>query len=129
MLEIRTVSASGGELGLDTILPGDIAQAMEVERQRSLRKPSGYRVVSDGREHAVVRLRKSGFVIEADGRPPLRGYADVMHGDDRVLRGLVVCIWARDGQVGYEFKREGGGLDVPVDYVRPNHAGLLDAPN
>ena len=113
---------------MDAILPGSIATALEAERQRENRRPSAYRVVAGGRDHTVVRLGKSGFVIEADGRPPLRGYADIMRGDERILRGLVVCTWARDGQVGYEFKREGSGADVPVDYVLPDHAGLLNAP-
>lgn len=114
---------------MDAILPGNIAAALEVERQRQIRHTSAYRVIAGGRDHAVVHLSKSGFVIEADGRPPLRGYADIMRGEERILRGLVVCTWARDGRVGYEFKRDNSGANVPADYVLPMHSGLLDAPN
>lgn len=114
---------------MDAILPGNIATALEDQRQRELRHASAFRVVAGGRDHAVVKLAKSGFVIEADGRPPLRGYADIMRGDERILRGLVVCTWARDGLVGYDFKRDGFGNNVPVDYVLPTHSGLLDAPS
>ena len=71
-----------------------------------------------------MELTESGFVIEAEGRPPLRGYADIFRGDDRVLRGLVVCSWAQDGLVGYEFKRDTTGAEVSADHVRPDHAAL-----
>lgn len=114
---------------MDAILPGNVAMALEAQRQRDLRHISSYRVVTDGRSHSVVHLSKTGFVIEADGRPPLRGYADIMRGEERIVRGLVVCTWARNGHVGYEFKRDSTGTVVPVDYVMPGHAGLLDAPS
>lgn len=114
---------------MDAILPGNVATALEAQRQRDLRHSSSFRVVAGGRSHPVVHLGKSGFVIEADGRPPLRGYADIIRGEERILRGLVVCTWARNGHVGYEFKRDGGGTVVPADYVMPAHAGLLDAPS
>ncbi|MEM7057442.1 MAG: hypothetical protein AAF557_07630 [Pseudomonadota bacterium] len=114
---------------MDEILPGDVATALEAQRQRNLRHQAAYSVVADGQSHPIVHLGKTGFVIEADGRPPLRGYADIMRGDDRILRGLVVCTWARNGHVGYEFKRDGTGTIVPADYVMPAHTGLLDAPS
>ena len=67
-------------------------------------------------------------VIEAQGRPPLRGYTDIFHGEERVLHGLVVCTWAKDGLVGYEFKRDTTGGEVRPDHAPPEHSGLLTGP-
>lgn len=114
---------------MEAILPGSVATALEAQRQRDLRHSAAFRVVADGRSHPVVHLGKSGFVIEADGRPPLRGFADIMRGDERIMRGLVLCTWARNGHVGYEFKRDGTGTVVPADYVMPDHAGLIEGPS
>lgn len=62
-------------------------------------------------EHRCHRLTEKGFEIEADGRPPLRGFVDLLRGGERVARLLVVCSWARHGRVGYEVKRGSlGGL-------------------
>ena len=54
-----------------------------------------------------------------------RGNADIFRGDERVLRGLVICSWAQDGLVGYEFKRGTADGTAPADYVRGPVAGLL----
>jgi len=110
---------------MDTILPGTGAGPAAGGRSA---KSGRLRVRTAAGEHAVTELTPRGFVIAADGRPPLRGYADIFRGDERVVHGLVVCSWARDGQVGYEFKRGGRGDDVPADYVRPAHSRLLPAP-
>jgi hypothetical protein len=75
-----------------------------------------------------MELNDSGFVIEADGLPHLRGFVEIMLGDERIARRLVVFAWARDGLVGYEFKHDAASRETPPDYVKPERLGLLDAP-
>lgn len=65
----------------------------------------------------VVELSGQGFVITADGRPPLRGFADIFRGNERVLRGLVTCAWTEEGRVGYEFKHATQAAPIGVDHV------------
>lgn len=113
---------------MDALIPADIVGAMDVARRNSERTRARYRVIAGEREHPVMELTDTGFVIEADGRPPLRGYADVFLGERRVLRSLVVCDWARDGLVGYDFKHDNSGCEVPADYARSDIAGLLSPP-
>ena len=113
---------------MDTTLPEDIAGALELARRRETRTRSRLRVRVGDRDHQVMELNTNGFTIEADGRPPLRGYADIFRGEERILRGLVMCTWARDGLVGYEFKRDTVGGAIAPDHVPPAHAGLLDSP-
>ena len=113
---------------MDIVIPSEIAGAIEVARRDEVRRKSPYRVRSGQRLHTVFEWTPDGFVIESDGRPPLRGDAEVLRGDERVLQSLVICTWARDGLVGYEFKRDNSGCEVPADYVRPAHGGLLPSP-
>ena len=114
---------------MDTILPAGFSGANEMHRRTTLRRESRLRVSNDGQDHVVMELTDTGFVIEADGRPPLRGYADIFRGENRVLHGLVQCSWADDGLVGYEFKRDTAGAEVSPDHVPPVHAGLLEGPH
>ena len=111
---------------MDAFIPTEVTGAVIKAERDELRQRSRFRVRMGRAEHTVMELTASGFVIEAEGRPPLRGYTDIFRGDERVLHGLVVCAWERDGMVGYEFKREVGGREVPADYVLPDHAGLLE---
>ena len=113
---------------MDIELRGEIAGAIEVKRRDAMRRRSRFRVVAEDRDHRILDLKDDGFVIEADGRPPLRGYVEIFLGEDRVDRQLVVCDWARDGLVGYSFKRDSAGADVPADYAASELAGLIAGP-
>ena len=110
---------------MDAAIPEHISTALSERAERRRELPVNYRVRAGEREARVLQLATDGFVIEADGRPPLRGYADIFRGDERILRGLVIVSWAREGKVGYEFKRGTTDGTMPVDYVRGPVAGLL----
>ncbi|MEM9045672.1 MAG: hypothetical protein AAGC81_13355 [Pseudomonadota bacterium] len=113
---------------MDIAPRSEIAGVLAKKSRDTLRLRSRFRVIAQGRDHRIMELSAEGFVIEADGRPPLRGYVEIFDGDERVDRRLVLCDWARDGLVGYEFKRDGAGNDVPTDYVPSVIAGLIEGP-
>ncbi|MEM7178843.1 MAG: hypothetical protein AAGD47_11250 [Pseudomonadota bacterium] len=73
-------------------------------------------------------LTEGGFVIESEGRPPLPGYVEIFRGDDCIDRRLVICEWARDGLVGYRFKRASRNGRVAADYAPGGLAGLIAGP-
>ncbi|MEM1345861.1 MAG: hypothetical protein AAGI34_14955 [Pseudomonadota bacterium] len=110
---------------MDSVLPPGISSEIETARRNRVRARARHSVVAGTRRHAVLSLSADSLVIEADGRPPLRGFVDILEGERRIDRRLVVCSWAEDGLVGYEFKRDGIGMAVAADYVPPGHAGLL----
>ena len=113
---------------MESDLPPGLASEIELARRNRTRRSGRYAVVAGRRRHPVMSLSATGFSIEADGRPPLRGFVDILDGETRIDRRLVICSWARDGLVGYEFKRDGAGSEVAPDHVPPAHAGLLGAP-
>lgn len=65
----------------------------------------------------VTKMSDNGFVITADGRPPLRGFADILKGNDLVRHGLVTCAWQEGDQVGYEFKHATFAAPIAPDYA------------
>ena len=114
---------------METELPPGVASALERDRRRQRRRQSRYRVAAADRLYPVIELSAGGFVIEAEAPPHMRGYVDILEGEERLARCLVVCVSAEDGLVGYEFKRESAIGGVPADHVAPVHAGLLGAPD
>jgi hypothetical protein len=113
---------------MESVIPGDVLSALEVGRRNVRKMRTRHLVVAGDREHRIMRLTDTGFVIEADGLPHLRGYVDIMRGEERIARRLAVVDWARDGMVAYEFKHDAADRETPADYVMPERLGLLDAP-
>lgn len=113
---------------MDTRLPDGLEAEREVARRNQLRRRTRFRVVAGERSHPVMELTRAGFVIEADGRPHLRGYVELLEGERLVTRRLAICTWARDGLVGYEFKRDTAGGEVAPDHVPPEHVALIAGP-
>jgi hypothetical protein len=113
---------------MESILPEDVLSALDVGRRNVRKMMTRHLVVAGDREHRIMRLTDSGFVIESDGLPHLRGYVDIMRGEERIARRLAVVDWARDGLVAYEFKHDASSRETPADYVMPERLGLLDAP-
>lgn len=113
---------------MESILPGEVLSEIEIDRRNSRRARTRHLVVAGERQHRVMELTETGFVIEAEGLPHLRGYVEILLGEERIARRLVVFAWARDGLVGYEFKHDATSREAPADYVKPIHLGLLDAP-
>lgn len=113
---------------MDQFLPSDVLSEMECARLRRRRARAAHLVVVGDRRHDILELSEKGFVIEADGLPHLRGYVDIMRGEERITRRLAVFAWAENGLVAYEFKHEGAAREVPADHVPPEHRGLLPGP-
>ena len=114
---------------MDTVLPSDLAGNLPGTRTRSARRGAPYSVRWADVELPVVELTQNGFILQADDPPPMPGYADIFQGDERILYGLAMCTWARDGLVGYEFKRGSAAQPVRPDHAPPAHEGLLNPPD
>ena len=113
---------------MDAVFPTEATGAANTVARTARRGRAPYSVRWAEGELPVVELTPTGFVVEAEAPPHLRGFTDIFQGDERVLHGLVVCSWARDGLVGYEFKRGGSVGPIRADHVPPAHDGLLSGP-
>lgn len=117
-----------GGRAMDQHIPNELSGALEHERRRLARRRSRFRVRLNDVELPVLELTHDGFIIESEQRPMLRGYMDIFHGDERILHGLAVCTWVRDGMVAYEFKHDTTAGEIRVDHEPPAHSGLLEGP-
>ncbi|MEM9146537.1 MAG: hypothetical protein AAGC57_10085 [Pseudomonadota bacterium] len=112
---------------MDTELPRGIASEIERDRRDRRRRASRLRVAAADKLFTVLELTEHGFVIEAEEPPHMRGFVDILEGDERIARRLVVCVASADGLVHYEFKRESAIGSVPADHVASRIAGLIEA--
>lgn len=113
---------------MDQVLPDGMIAAIELDHRKQQRKGSRHAVVAGGRRYPIVVLRQDGFVIRGDGGGHLRGFVDIMEGERRIARQLVVCAWEQDGLVCYEYKSESAARPVATDHVPPEIDGYLEGP-
>lgn len=102
----------------------ELARALAARR----RKRSAHCVHVGDEVVAIFDLSETGFAVEAQARPRLRGLIDIHEGPRHLCRALIVAS-ERDGDViRYVFKRNTAAQTVPpVDFElpRPRPAGLL----
>lgn len=68
--------------------------------------------------YPVRRLWDGGFSVAVEDAPRLRGFVDLMRGENRLARCLIVLAEEEDGVVRYEFKRRTETAEAPpLDYV------------
>lgn len=113
---------------MDQMLPEGMIAALELESRKHQRKAPRHAVIAGGHSHPIVVLNDTGFVIRASEGGLLRGFVDIMQGETRLGRRLVVCAWEQDGLVGYEFKSESSAKPVAADYAPPDIDGYLEGP-
>ena len=89
-------------------------------RRRRRRRASVTSVAVGGRYLPIVTLGPSGFVIAAEHAARLPGFVDIMAGGELLDRRLVVCAWADEGLVGFEYKCAPARRPPAVDYVVPS---------
>lgn len=86
-------------------LQAEIAQALRqapAERRRGRK----FFVRAHGETHPILRQWDGGFTIAREDAPRLRGFVDLMLGDQRLARCLIVLAEEEtDGIIRYEYKR------------------------
>lgn len=87
------------------------------KQSRGRGRAKSHFVKADGRSLPILSLTPGGFVIAAEHGPRLRGFVDIMRGRKRLSRGLVICAWAEDGMLGYEYKRENLSAPIAADHA------------
>ena len=108
---------------MTTYVPKEIQDGLDAARRLSLRKKSRLRVVADGVAYPILRLKKDGFSVAAEGVPHLRGLVDVQDGANLLWHCLIVASAEEAGEMHYEFKRQTAVGDGPaLDFEASAHA-------
>lgn len=113
---------------MTTYVPKAVQEALDAARVSGLKRQSRLRVAVGGDYFPVLRTWKTGFSVEEETAPQLRGLVDLYEGARHLSQCLIVASEAEGGEMRYEFKRATLAADsAPLDFYRAPDApvGLL----
>ena len=106
-------------------LPKEVREGLERARKADLRKNSRLRVHVGDEVYPVLRFWESGFALDAEDAPHLRGLVDIYEGSRHLYQALIVTSSEEAGELHFEFKRNTAATDrAPLDYHRPDDAPI-----
>lgn len=104
---------------MTTFVPKEVQAGLDRARTARLKKASRLRLSVDGETHKVLKMWKTGFSIDAEAAPNLRGLVDLYDGAIHLFQCLIVASEEELGEMRYEFKRLTAVTDAPAqDFVR-----------
>ncbi len=109
---------------MSTFVPKEVQAGLDQARRDAIRKASRLRVMTDGTPHPVMRMWKTGFAMEAETAPVLRGFVDLYDGAVHLFQCLVVASEEEAGEMRFEFKR----LTAVSDRAALDFEKAADAP-
>ena len=109
---------------MSTFVPKEVQAGLDHARRQAIRKASRLRIVTAGEAYPVLRMWKTGFAMEAQGAPMLRGFVDLYDGAVHLFQCLVVASEEEAGEMRFEFKR----LTAVSDRAALDFERAADAP-
>ncbi len=104
-------------------LPKEVREGLELARKAALLKKSRLRIRVGEDTFSVLKFWETGFSLDADNAPQLRGLVDLFDGARHLYQCLIVAFEEEGGQMVYEFKRATAAVDkAPLDFVREENA-------
>ena len=104
---------------MTTFLPKEVAEGLEAARKQALRKKSRLWVQAGTEIFRVLKYWDSGFSVDLQDAPQLRGLVDLYDGSRHLYQCLIVASEEEGGEMRYEFKRNTRAVDsAPLDFER-----------
>lgn len=98
-------------------LPKGVREELEMARKHKLRKKSRMRVKVGDQLFTILRHWDTGFALDAEDAPRLRGLVDVFDGGRHLSQCLIVASEEEAGEMKYEYKRATPHAErAPLDY-------------
>ena len=111
---------------MSTFLSKDVIAGLEAAQKADLRKKSRFRVESNKNSYPVLQLKKSGFCVEVERAPMIRGLVDLYDGDKHLKQCLIVASKEENGIVHFEYKRNTNTQTAaPRDFYQEKSAVAL----
>ncbi|MEL6168354.1 MAG: hypothetical protein AAFR35_06660 [Pseudomonadota bacterium] len=106
-------------------LPKEVRDGLEQARKAAMRKKSRLRVKAGDHTFTILRYWDTGFALDKDDAPHLRGLVDLYDGARHLSQCLIVASEADAEETVYEFKRETAATDrAALDYAKDENAPL-----
>lgn len=108
---------------MSTFLPKEVQEGLDLARKRDLKKRARLRVHVDDEVYPVLKFWETGFSLDAENAPHLRGLVDLYDGARHLYQCLIVASEEEHGQMLYDFKRNTAAVDKPpLDFARDDDA-------
>ena len=75
---------------MSTFLSKDVLAGLEAAQKTDLKKKNRFRVEFNKKHYPVIRLTKSGFCVEAEKAPMIRGLVDLYDRDKHLKQCLIL---------------------------------------
>jgi len=104
-------------------LPKEVREGLEQARKRDIKTRSRLRVHDGDDIFPILRFWDSGFALDSDDAPNLRGLVDIYDGSRHIYQCLVIASDEKEGEMVFEFKRHTAAVDrAPLDFSREENA-------
>jgi len=108
---------------MSTFLPKEVLAGLDAARAKDRRRKTKLRVETGDRYFPVLRIWESGFALDAEDAPNLRGLVDLYDGPRHLYQALIVTSSEDGGERCFEFKRNTEARDrAPLDFARETSA-------
>ena len=117
---------------MEAVLSKEIQAGLDAARRKSMRKATRLRIDVDGELFPILRMWKTGFSIDIQNAPHLRGLVELYDGSKHLFQCLIVASEEHDGEMHYEFKRATPVAErAALDFVKGANApvGLIEQGN
>ena len=106
-------------------LPKEVREGLELARKKALLKKSRLRVHVGDDVFPVLRFWETGFALDAENAPHLRGLVDLFDGALHLYQCLIVASEENNGQMIFDFKRNTAAVDkAPLDFYREENTPI-----
>ena len=109
---------------MTTYLSKEVQRGLNEARAQRKRNNARYCVKFDGAMYPVSKLWDTGFSLQAEVAPHMRGLVDLFEGSNHFSRCLIIASDEQDGEVKFEFKRS----TPPTDKAALDFASCPNAP-
>ena len=114
---------------MSTFLSDEVKAGLEAARKAAARKGTRLRVHVGEQTFPVLRLSETGFAMDLESAPKLRGLVVLYHGGVHLYQCLIVASLEEGDEMQYEFKRKTAAAEAPaLDYSRDPDAPVALLP-
>lgn len=108
---------------MSTYISPEMQAGLDAARKKALKRRHRLRVEVDGQSFRVLRFGDTGFTLDIDNAPKLRGLVDLFDGSKHLYQCLIVATQEQGGEMRYEFKRATLAAErAPVDFFKGENA-------
>ncbi|MBU2992591.1 hypothetical protein Q4555_08220 [Octadecabacter sp. 1_MG-2023] len=106
-------------------LPQSIWNELHAAQSKAAAKQTRLRVEVNGESYRIQRMTNTGFSLDLEDAPKLRGLVDIFDGGRHVSQCLIVAAAEDGNHMVYEFKRNTAASDgAPLDFERKKDAPI-----